>query len=253
MPLYEIEATGELVPFRRLRSGPEVYEREIEPLVWSKPEAFLGEPLFPVRQQAILPGAFRPDIVALDGQGHVVLVEVMHDIDREGLSQVLEYAGWARTTNAGELEAMYHGGRDSFRADWQQFSGSEAPLEVTAKPRLILVAREFHGATRSAFDFLVDSGLPLRFVPVALYEDEKGRRFVEIEAEEQAEWPGTSIPAVERTMLRQRRTEPGARRREPETVAPATGESATPARSQNTIASREFALPELPPDEPSGA
>lgn len=251
MPLYEIEATGELVPFRRLRSGPEVYEREIEPLVWSKPEAFLGEPLFPVRQQAILPGGFRPDIVALDRQGRVVLVEVMHDVDREGLSQVLEYAGWARTTNAGELAAMYHGGSESFGNDWQQFTGTDKPVEVTSRPRLILVAREFHGPTRSAFDYLVDSGLPLRFVPVALYEDEKQRRFVEIEAEEQADFPGTSVPAVERTMLRQRRTEPGARRREPETVAPAAGDSGPASRTQNTVASKEFALPELPKDQPT--
>lgn len=34
VPLYEIRATGELVPFRRLRGGADLYESEIESLVW---------------------------------------------------------------------------------------------------------------------------------------------------------------------------------------------------------------------------
>lgn len=47
MPLYEIDGAGELVPFRRLHGGAELYEREIEDLAWVNPEEVVGETLFP--------------------------------------------------------------------------------------------------------------------------------------------------------------------------------------------------------------
>jgi hypothetical protein len=160
----------------------------------SKPDALVGEPLFLVRQQAILPGALRPDIVALDKDGRVVIVEVTHDVDQQGLSQILEYAGWARATNVGEISAMYYRGREAFFPDWQEFTASDSPTEISSKPRLILVARDFHAHARSTFDFLVDNGLPIRFIPVSLYEDGKQRRFLEIDADDEAEWPADASP-----------------------------------------------------------
>jgi hypothetical protein len=252
MPLYEIESTGELGPFRRLRADPEIYEREIEALVWSDPEAFLGEPLFLVRRQAILPGGFRPDIVALDKEGHVVILEVTDRVDRQLLSQILEYAGWARTTDADQISAMYHNGHDSFASDWKGFGATDASVPIDAHPRLVLVARDFHGQTRSAFDFLVENGLPIRFVPASLYVDEKERRFLEIEGEEEADWPGVDPPArVDRTQLDDRRVRPGAK------VAAAAGDTEAPEApreeakgrgSANTVVSRAFVASEIPPE-----
>jgi hypothetical protein len=46
VPLFEIDSAGELVPFRRLRGGDELYEREIEDLAWANPEEIPGETLF---------------------------------------------------------------------------------------------------------------------------------------------------------------------------------------------------------------
>jgi len=40
-----------MVAFVRLKPGPELYEKEIEALIWSDLEAFTGEPLFPVARQ----------------------------------------------------------------------------------------------------------------------------------------------------------------------------------------------------------
>jgi RecB family endonuclease NucS len=98
MPLYEIGA-DELIPFRRLRASADLYEREIETLMWGNLEAFAGEDLFPIARQPTIRGGGRPDIVALDESGRVVLVEIKRDVDRAQLAQCLEYAGWARTTN----------------------------------------------------------------------------------------------------------------------------------------------------------
>jgi hypothetical protein len=187
MPLYEIRQAHELVPFRRLHGGPELYEREIEELFWDNADEFLGESLFLIKRQATLPGGGRPDILGLDSDARVVIVEVKRDVERHQLSQILEYAGWARSASLDELSGLYPGGREAFFADWQQFTESIAPVVINPKPRLVLVARDFHGRSRSAFDFLVENGLPIRLIPVAVYEDEQKRRFLDIEADHEPE------------------------------------------------------------------
>lgn len=45
MPRFELR-DGSLAPFSRLRPGPELYEQEIERIVWDDLEAFTGESLF---------------------------------------------------------------------------------------------------------------------------------------------------------------------------------------------------------------
>jgi len=96
MPLFEIDSAGELVPFRRLRGGAELYEREIEELVWANPEEIVGETLFLVQKQPSLQQGGRPDIVALDRDARVVVIEVKREFDRSQLAQCREYAGWVR-------------------------------------------------------------------------------------------------------------------------------------------------------------
>ncbi len=80
VPLYEIDSTGELVPFRRLHGGQDLYEREIEDLAWANPEEIVGESLFLIQRQPDLPEGGRPDIVALDREARVVVIEVKRDV-----------------------------------------------------------------------------------------------------------------------------------------------------------------------------
>lgn len=193
MPLFEISADG-LVPFRQLRGGAELYESEIEELLWENLDELTGEVLFAVRRQPQIAGGGRPDILALDQAGAVVIIEVKRDVDRSQLAQTLEYAGWARTTNLDELAGLYHAGPDRFWRDWQEFTESEEPRRVSRYPRLVLVARDVHGRTSSALEFLQENGLPIVVVRVALYEDSSGRRFLDIEGIEEPE------PMRERTI-----------------------------------------------------
>lgn len=85
MPLFEL-VDGALRPFTQLRPGPELYEQQIEQLVWDDLEAFTGEPLFPVARQARIGAGGIPDIVALDQSGRVVVIEIKRDIDRGQLA-----------------------------------------------------------------------------------------------------------------------------------------------------------------------
>lgn len=182
MPLFEV--TGEsLIPFRLVKPGADLYEKEIEDLVWGDLEAFTGESLFPVARQPTLNGGGRPDVVALDESGRVVVIEIKRDVDRSQLAQCLEYAGWARTTSLDEIAGLYHRGPEGFFTDWQEFTDSFTPVVINHQPRIVLVARDFQGRTRSAFDFLHENGVPVTVLPVAIYEDDAGRRFLDIEAE----------------------------------------------------------------------
>ena len=182
MPLFEV-AKDELIPFRRVKGGADLYEKDIEDLLWANLEEFTGETLFPVARQATLPQGGIPDVLALDRTGRVVVFEVKRDVDRRQLAQCLEYAGWARTTNLDELAGLYEGGEAGFWSAWQEFTESDTPIVVNPIPRLVLVARDFQTRTESALSFLVDSGVPVALIRVIVYEDEDGRRFIDVEGE----------------------------------------------------------------------
>src|SRR5689334_6824142 len=107
MPFFQLEDSS-LVPFRRQAISSGIYEHEIEELLWDNLEELTGENLFRVARQPVLPLG-RPDVVALDAQGRVVVIEVKRDVDRNQLAQALEYAGWARNVGLDELAQRYHG------------------------------------------------------------------------------------------------------------------------------------------------
>jgi len=83
-----------------------------------------------VARQVILPAGGKPDVLALDATGRVVVIEVKRDVDRGQLAQTLDYAGWARNTNLDELAGMYHGGAAAFWDDWREFTDSASPVLV---------------------------------------------------------------------------------------------------------------------------
>lgn len=186
MPLFEVGA-DELVPFRRVQAGPELYEREIEDLLWHNLDAVMGRDLFPVARQAQLGGGLVADVVALDGEGRVFVIEVKRDVDRRQLAQCLEYAGWARNTNLDELAGLYHQGSNAFFAAWMEFTETETPRLIRRPPQLVLVARDLDARTDSALAYLVENELPVTVLRVTLYEDHDRRRFVDVDADHEPE------------------------------------------------------------------
>ena len=187
MPLFEVR-DNELVPFRRVKAGPDLYEEEIEELLWRNLEAFVGDPLFPVARQPIVEGGLRPDLVALDIMGHVYVIEVKRHVDRSQLAQSLEYAGWAREVGLDDLAGMFHGGSEVFFAAWSEFTDTDAPRLVRRPPRLVLVAGEFDSRTDSAIGYLTESDLSIDVLRVSVYEDQEGRRFVDVDAEHEPDF-----------------------------------------------------------------
>jgi len=204
MPIYELSDTG-LVPFQRLNPGPDLYESEIEALVWDDLEAFTGMVLFPVARQPKISAGGIPDVLALDKSGCVVIIEVKRDIDRGQLAQCLEYAGWARTTSLDEIASLYnrnsdgHAGQQAFFSDWQEFTETSTPVVISGSPSLVLIARDFHGRTRSALEFLQQNSVPVTVIPVTLYQDDLGRKIVDIDADHEPAAPVASALAPSTT------------------------------------------------------
>lgn len=186
MPLFEI-GPDQLIPFRRVNAGPDLYESEIEDLMWSNLDQFVGVPLFPLARQPIVEGGIRPDIVALDTQGHVYVIEIKRDIDRRQLAQCLEYAGWARNATLDELANLFHGGSEEFFVQWIEFTQTTAPVLIQRPPRVVLVARTFDARTDSALSYLTENDLPITVLGVTVYTDSAGRRFIDVAADHEGE------------------------------------------------------------------
>lgn len=191
MPLFELAKEGP-IPFVRVKSGPDLYESEIEELLWTDLEGFLGETLFPVARQPKIASGGIPDILALDKAGRVFVIEIKRDVDRKQLAQCMEYAGWARLTNLDELAGLYHAGSEQFWSDWLEFTESEAPVLVNPSPVLRLVARDFEDRSESAFDYLLESGVPVKLVRVTFYTDGE-RRIVNVDSDHEPDLPGLPV------------------------------------------------------------
>jgi hypothetical protein len=87
---------------------------------------------------------------------------------------------------------LYPDGIAAFFSEWLKFTESATPVVVNRAPQLLLIARGMHSRTKDAMRFLADNGLPVTVVPVSLYEDDAGRRLVDIERESEVTSGGPS-------------------------------------------------------------
>ena len=141
MALFRIEQEGQgLVPFAQYAAGDGLYEREVEDLLWDNLEEVLGRTLFRVARQAHLPHVGIPDILALDETGRIVVIEVKRDVDRQLLSQSLEYAGWARESNLQGETLTWSTGRHTIQVppspQPDSFPGGSAWMPRRSTPKI---------------------------------------------------------------------------------------------------------------------
>jgi hypothetical protein len=184
MPLFEVGPDG-LIPFRGPAGGAESYDQILEEVLWRSLDSIAGEQLLRIRRQAPLRGGGSPAVVALDRQGNVVVVHVRYQINRVDLAECLEFAAWARSTTIEEIASLYWRGQDDFWSDWRMFAPESPVPHLSRAPRLVLVTSDFTGKAGSTFDFLVDSGLPVKVVMACLYETEDGRNVLDVQGHEE--------------------------------------------------------------------
>lgn len=178
---------GTLVPLRRMRAGADLYERDLEMLLWDNLEGFTGEPLFRLARRppagVVSPGkqGAGPDIIALDRQGGIVVMDVGREFDLHQLAECLHHAEWARMLTLDEVAGLFHGGAAAFWAEWMRFTGTDHPLRTRSTARIVLAARTVEDRAASAMSFLAGAGLPIVLVRVDLYENGPGEWFLEVD------------------------------------------------------------------------
>ena len=170
----------EIGPLRRVKGGSAFSEREITGLFWSELEEVISVPLFLVARQPPLKSGLRPDIVALDAEGHVHVVEVKRDVAPRQVPRFREYANWAQGTSLDELAGVFPAGERAFFDAWTEFTHTDSPRPIQRPPHLVMVEHDFDAETRAALSNLTENDLSITVLGVTAYEDSKSRRFVDV-------------------------------------------------------------------------
>ena len=217
---------------KRSAAELELLEKDLENWLARHPELlFGGEEVLVVGQS--ISGHRMADILALDSRGNLILVEIKRDwSDRATVGQILEYAADASGWSYERLNALfrdYRGGdaQASLLHEFRKLSDREDADEESIRRgfRLCIVAPESDVGLKRTMEWLSGFGVPISFVPFALYADGTGEAedlLIEIEhltggvtggADESAaaEWRGdwihntneTYAPGAYRKMLDQ--------------------------------------------------
>lgn len=173
-------------------AGAGVLEKEIELAIANKPETIFragaaGEPVLVIRTS--VPGRKMPDIIALDGEGRIVLVECKRGwADRNALAQLLDYAADYAADGMEMLERDWKYGRgkgsgetliDQFRAfaDDEEFDEKELGRDQV----LVVVASGEAPGFRKIADYLEGRGVPVYLVQVKLYRRDGGELYLDVD------------------------------------------------------------------------
>ena len=158
---------------------------------------FGGEEVLVIGQS--VQGRSMADILALDAEGNLVIVEIKRDwSDRKTVGQLLEYAADMSGRQYEYLERLNRAYWDSHHRDQRYESLLKRFRELSDDPnagkgqipkqpkghRVCIVAPGSDDGLRRIIDWLKEYGVPISFIPFALYADTdhaEGDIFLEIE------------------------------------------------------------------------
>lgn len=109
----------------------------------------------------------RIDLLAIDGVGNLVLLELKRDqTPREVIAQVLEYGAWVVNLRADDIAQIYRRyvdsyhperGQESFdQAFCRRFAVTEVPEDLNQDHQLVVVASQFDAASERIVQYLSD-------------------------------------------------------------------------------------------------
>lgn len=174
MAIFEIRQ-GALVPAQLGGVADESAHRQALDLVREQVAQVLRRPLFPVAWKQLDAGH---SLVAIDGSGQVVAVELLPKLDSTtvvaamGRLNATSHLGWA------EIASLYPAGPTAFHKDWTAFRET-MPARINPGPRLSIVSPSVSPDVLSSLSVLSDSGLEVFSLSVRSLSS--GRNFVEID------------------------------------------------------------------------
>lgn len=190
MAIFEIRQ-GALVPAQLGGVADESAHRQALDLVREQVAQVLRRPLFPVAWKQLDAGH---SLVAIDGSGQVVAVELLPKLDSTtvvaamGRLNATSHLGWA------EIASLYPAGPTAFQKDWTAFRET-MPARINPGPRLSIVSPSISPDVLSSLSVLSDSGLEVFSLSVRALSS--GRNFVEIDRIDSHHLPVTAklLPA----------------------------------------------------------
>ena len=190
MAIFEIRQ-GALVPAQLGGVADESAHRQALDLVREQVAQVLRRPLFTVAWKQLDAGH---SLVAIDGSGQVVAVELLPKLDSTtvvaamGRLNATSHLGWA------EIASLYPAGTTAFQKDWAAFHET-MPARINPGPRLSIVSPSISPDVLSSLSVLSDSGLEVFSLSVRALSS--GRNFVEIDRIDSHHLPVTAklLPA----------------------------------------------------------
>ena len=190
MAIFEIRQ-GALVPAQLGGVADESAHRQALDLVREQVAQVLRRPLFTVAWTQLDAGH---SLVAIDGSGQVVAVELLPKLDSTtvvaamGRLNATSHLGWA------EIASLYPAGPTAFQKDWAAFRET-MPARINPGPRLSIVSPSISPDVLSSLSVLSDSGLEVFSLSVRALSS--GRNFVEIDRIDSHHLPVTAklLPA----------------------------------------------------------
>jgi len=188
--IFEIRQ-GALVPAQLGGVADESAHRQALDLVREQVAQVLRRPLFTVAWKQLDAGH---SLVAIDGSGQVVAVELLPKLDSTtvvaamGRLNATSHLGWA------EIASLYPAGPTAFQKDWAAFHET-MPARINPGPRLSIVSPSISPDVLSSLSVLSDSGLEVFSLSVRALSS--GRNFVEIDRIDSHHLPVTAklLPA----------------------------------------------------------
>lgn len=190
MAIFEIRQ-GALVPAQLGGVADESAHRQALDLVREQVAQVLRRLLFTVAWKQLDAGH---SLVAIDGSGQVVAVELLPKLDSTtvvaamGRLNATSHLGWA------EIASLYPAGPTAFQKDWAAFRET-MPARINPGPRLSIVSPSISPDVLSSLSVLSDSGLEVFSLSVRALSS--GRNFVEIDRIDSHHLPVTAklLPA----------------------------------------------------------
>jgi hypothetical protein len=121
--------------------------------------SILGLDVMVIGRQVLTDYGKRIDLLALDGNGDLVVIELKRDrTSRDVVAQLLDYASWAKTLTRENIEAIWRQ-QSSIALDEACRDRFGAPAEaVNESHRLVVVASELDASTERIVAYLPNPG-----------------------------------------------------------------------------------------------
>ncbi len=121
------------------------------------------------------------DILALDGDGHLIVIELKRDkTPREVVAQVLDYGSWVQSLSYDDIVRIFaekNAGK-AFESTYEETFGAAPPDTLNAGHRLIVVAARLDSETERIINYLTDNyGVPINAVFFGFFK-ENGNTFL---------------------------------------------------------------------------